>query len=217
MKTVFKTILIAMLITASANFANAQDEYKTLLGNDISHGGYGAFSLGYTKVGDYNTFSPGMKGAWIINHGIGIGLAGSGFVTEPTTGIIPDEDYSLIAGGYGGFLIEPIFFGTNAVHFSVPIIIGGGAVAYVSDKYMPYNPSYPEYYYNNFDSFFVFEPGIELELNIVKFFRLALGVSYRFTSDINLTTQLVDETVVVLDKKDLNQLVVKLNFKFGKF
>ena len=213
-----KKLFLILLTVAFINSINAQDskpqqEYKSLLGDDVVHGGYGSFSVGYTQIGNYNAFIGGMKGAWIINHSIGIGIAGSGFITERLPQIIPNENYSFISGGYGGFLIEPTFYPMEQVHFSVPIIIGGGAAVFVNDRYF----DDLHYYSENFDEFFVFEPGIEVELNIVNFFRVALGVSYRITSDINLTTDITDKTIIILDKKDLNKLVVKLNFKFGKF
>ncbi len=206
-------LLVLFSFYANAQNNNSSNEFNTLLGDNISHGGYGAFSIGYSKIGNYNSFVGGGKGAWIINHSIGIGLAGHGFITEQLTEILPDENYSFITGGYGGFLIEPIFYAKKTFHFSAPIIIGGGAVTYINERQM----NDPGFYPTIFDSFFIFEPGIELELNMVKFFRVALGLSYRITSDIDLSTEIAGENIVILDKKDLNQLVVKLAFKFGKF
>ena len=207
------TILVFFTYGVNAQNEKSNNEYKTLLGDNVTHGGYGAFSVGYTKVGDYNSFTSGMKGAWIINHNIGIGIAGSGYITEKL-GVGSDEIYSFVTGGHGGFLIEPIFFSNNSVHFTVPIIIGGGGVTYINEFQM--HGDYQEYPYA-YDSYFLFEPGVELEVNMVKFFRVAIGVSYRMTSDINLTTTILGEDIVILDKKDLNQLVVNLTFKFGKF
>ena len=217
MKTLSTYLLLTLCLftayTVNAQNESSTNEFKTLLGDNVTHGGYGSFSVGYTKVGSYNAFSSGMKGAWIINHSIGIGIAGSGFITEEL-GITSDNNYSFVTGGHGGFLIEPIFFSNNSVHFTVPIIIGGGGVTYINEFQM--HGDYQEYPYA-YDSYFLFEPGVELEVNMVKFFRVAVGVSYRMTSDINLTTTILGEDVVILDKKDLNQFVVNLTFKFGKF
>jgi hypothetical protein len=217
--SISKKVLAISVFAFSILYINAQendsaDGFKTLLGANVTHGGYGAFSVGYTKIGNYNSFTGGMKGVWIINHSIGIGIAGNGFITEKLDGFILDENYSFITGGYGGFLIEPIFYAKKPVHFSVPIIIGGGAVTYITEMHMNNNG----YYYPDiFDEFFVFEPGIELELNMVKFFRVALGLSYRLTSEIDLSTGIDGENIKLLDKKAMNQLVIKLAFKFGKF
>jgi hypothetical protein len=109
-------------------------------------------------------------------------------------------------------LIEPIFYAKQSVHFSIPIIIGGGVVTYIREVEMPYN----SFSSDIFDGFFVFEPGVELEINMVKFFRIAFGVSYRLTSDIDLSTEFTNK-VAILEKDALNQIVAKVVFKFGKF
>jgi hypothetical protein len=208
--------LLAIVITTSiyAQENSNSSEYKTLLGDNIEHGGYGAFHVGYTKVGDYNAFTGGMKGAWLINHYIGLGLAGSGFMSGKVDSVFPSERDAYFVGGYGGFLIEPIFYANSPVHFSLPMIIGGGGVTYIRDSYFDMGgPYYPDYY----ATFFVFEPGVELELNMVKFMRVAIGVSYRMTSDVDLVAEIAGNEIELLGKKDMNKIVAKLIFKFGKF
>lgn len=209
-------LIIAVVFTTKVNAQEESNnkEYKTLLSEDVEHGGYGAFSIGYTQIGEYNAFTGGGKGAWLINHSLGLGMAGNGFATDRVESkFITDRD-AYIVGGYGGFLIEPIFYANNPVHFSLPMIIGGGGVTYIRDSYLQDPGSYyPDYY----STFFVFEPGIELELNVVKFMRVAFGISYRITSDIDLTADIAGNNVELLGKKDMNKIVAKMIFKFGKF
>ncbi|MCK5906149.1 MAG: hypothetical protein KAG37_01080, partial [Flavobacteriales bacterium] len=190
-------LALSVLFTFMVNMSFGQEkesksEFKTILGDDIEHGGYGAFSVGYTKVGEYNAFSGGGRGAWLINHSIGVGIAGSGFITEQAPSVFNNDNNSFITGGYGGFLIEPIFYANNPVHFSVPVVIGGGAVTYV---YETFNNDYSADIY---DTFFAFEPGIELEVNMTSFFRLALGLSYRFTSSIDFSADVAGNKVSIL-------------------
>jgi hypothetical protein len=54
----------------------------------------------------------------------------------------------------------------------------------------------------------VFEPGVELEFNVTRFFRTAAAVTYRFTSDVEITG---------MEQNVLKGLNFKLGFKFGKF
>ena len=71
--------------------------------------------------------------------------------------------------------------------------------------------SHPPGYYDGYldsDAFFVFEPGMEIELNIVSFFRIAIGGSYRYTSDINLIGH---------DPDLLRNFNAYFTLKFGKF
>ncbi len=234
MKTItLKTILFAILtlslqvINPSFGQEEKQDkpdkeekqEIEVLFSNDVTHGGYGGIYFGYTQVADRNAFVSGVKGAWIINHSIGLGFAGTGFFSELKPGIIPNEEWSAITGGYGGLLIEPILFGTKPIHVSIPILIGGGGIVYGNDQdyYYGHHPGYDHDYSGFFDYFFVFEPGIELEFSLTKFFRLATGVSYRITSDIDITRTVNDIDYQVIKPNDLQNFTVHLAFKFGKF
>ncbi len=104
-------------------------------------------------------------------------------------------------------MIEPIAGGLKPVHFSFPVVIGMGGVALVEN----YGWDHWDYDYHGsteHDIFFVIEPGVELEFNIARFFRTAAGVSYRFTSDVELSG---------MNQDVLKGLNYKLVFKFGKF
>lgn len=112
-----------------------------------------------------------------------------------------------MAGGYGGLVIEPIIGAKWPVHVSIPILIGAGGVGLIRNNYL--KPDWEEnYYHEDVDAFFVIEPGIEVELNMVKFMRLAIGGYYRYTSDLHLA----DTKSNVLDG-----FSVGLTMKFGKF
>jgi hypothetical protein len=91
------------------------------------------------------------------------------------------------------------------------VIIGAGGVSYFEDyEWEQDNPPPPEYYDTNIDAdaFFVLEPGLELELNITQIFRLAIGGSYRYTSNVSL----IDHEADVL--RGFNGY---FTLKFGKF
>jgi hypothetical protein len=103
------------------------------------------------------------------------------------------------------------------VHVSIPVLIGAGGVAYIRDYWTPY-PQYPDdynYYTEDASAYFVIEPGLELELNMVKFLRVCLGGYYRYTSNIVLQSGYGDEYTEV--KPDLNGFSFGLSLKFGKF
>ena len=68
-----------------------------------------------------------------------------------------------------------------------------------------------EWSHNNFshgEHFFVIEPGVKLELNVVKNLRIGLGISYRYSPERNH---------LITSPDLLNQLTGKLTFRFGKF
>jgi hypothetical protein len=58
------------------------------------------------------------------------------------------------------------------------------------------------------DHFFVVEPGVRVECNVVKSLRIGLGISYRYTPDFDLKHT---------SHELLNQFTAKLSLRFGKF
>lgn len=213
------TILFLAMFAISAGLTaqeenknkNAQ-EYRTLFGGEnISHGGYGGLSVNYSQIDGKDAILIGARGAWIINHGIAIGIAGYGFANdlkyEKTIHGVSDN-YSLV-GGYGGLLIEPIIGAKHPVHVSFPVVIGAGGVSYVTHYWNTYDePYHNEYYSEDADAFFVIEPGLEIELNMVKFMRIAIGGYYRYTSNLDLADT---------DSDVLNGFSTGVTLKFGKF
>lgn len=183
-------------------------EVQTVFNQNSGSGGYGAFSIGYTQIDGRDALLMGGRGEWVIGHGFGLGLGGYGFVSDPVYNTTNDLNYSM-AGGYGGLMMEPILFGWFPVHVAFPILIGAGGVSsfsYVTDWDDPY-----EYNPANFEdavAFFVLEAGMEIEFNLVRFFRLALFANYRYTPDINM---------VFASPDAMRGWSGGMTFKFGSF
>jgi hypothetical protein len=205
---VFLLSLIMIFPIAYAQSEYENDEIKTIFSKRISNGGYGAFSVGYSNIGGRDALVSGGRGAFIFDHTLAIGAGGYGFVNNLDYNTSHrDHEYSL-AGGYGGLLIEPIIVGKYPVHASFPILIGMGGVSLFEDSGWDYwNPN-PSYISFGNDVFFVLEPGAELEFNLARFFRLAIAVSYRYTSEIELFD---------IDRDALRGFNYGVTFKFGKF
>lgn len=227
MKAKSNLILLTLFLFGATAISLAQeDEEMKLLfkpkHDKSTNGGYGAFQFGWTQLNGKNAITVGGRGAWVANHYFALGLAGNGFFSDSYE--LPNKannSYALY-GGYGGVLIEPIVASMSTVHVSFPIIFGaGGVVASSYDMYYPGGGYYHSNYYEDVDPFFIFQPGVEMEINIVKFFRLALGISYKLTSGIDLQYKYFDDfnepQVVKIDKKAMDGLVATLTFKFGKF
>ena len=209
MKKIF--LLIVMLASVSTIFAQddyQNDEIKTLFSKNRSNGGYGAFTISYSNIGGQDALVTGGRGAFIFSHSLALGLGGYGFLNNLDYDSYHSHNDLSLTGGYGGLLIELIVAGKSPVHLSFPILIGGGGVSLV-DMYNwdNWGNPYPTYEYD-YDSFFVIEPGVELEMNVARFFRLAAAVSYRHTSEIQLYQTSSDA---------LRGFNYGLTFKFGKF
>ena len=213
-KTALFLVLILAISMAKAQDSSYQnDEIRTVFSKNKSNGGYGAFTVSYSNIGGHDGLVTGGRGAFIFDHSLAIGLGGYGFVNNldydyhHSGSNVSDRNLSL-AGGYGGFLLEPIIAGKSPVHVSFPILIGGGGVALVDMYDWEYwGQPQPGYEYD-YDAFFFVEPAVELEFNLARFFRLAAAVSYRYTSDIQLAQT---------EKDALRGFNYGVTFKFGKF
>ena len=204
------TMLLALALVVS--FAFAQDDFtneeiKTIFSTPRVNGAYGAFSIGYTEIDGGDALISGARGGIIIDHSLGIGLDGYGFINNLDYHSYLNNDFPeyTLAGGYGGIFIEPILAGTKPVHLSFPILFGIGGVALIDDNNSHWNHSY--YDVDN-DVFFVLEPAVELEFNMTRFFRAAITASYRYTSNLEL---------IDTDPEVLRGFNFGATFKFGKF
>jgi hypothetical protein len=186
---------------------NNDDEIQTIFKRSNRDGFYGAISVGYSPIDNTDGMVFSSRGCWIMDRWFGIGLGGTGFVNN----LNQIEDYllensfndrSYLAGGYGGIVIEPILASRKPVHLSFPILLGGGAIAPVSDD------THTQPYSDIEDVYFVAEPGIELEVNFTKWLRIAAFATYRYTSDIDIEN---------VSKDALRSYSAGLTFKVGLF
>ena len=158
-------------------------EIKTLSGSMSHSGGFGALSFRSSDFNDESLVMAGLRGGWIINRTLGIGVEGHGII--PTTqfeNIEVGEEVSLL-GGYGGMFLELIFFSNEVVHVTFPTSGGAGWLGYHRSNDNTLVSVEREI---DSDVFWYVEPGANLEFNISRNFRLATGVSKRFTQDFEL-------------------------------
>lgn len=214
-----KKVLLISLILMGAMQLMAQDEntnkeLKTLMGPGSSNGGYGGIDMRYGMLDGRDAVTLGARSAWVMNHSFAIGLAGYGFFTdferEKGNGL-----YHNLQGGYGGLYFEPIIAPTAAVHFTIPLFFGVGGVAYTSsehnwndDPWYNDNNSDQQIFVDDWDSFFIFKPGVEVEVNVFKFFRLSFGGYYNMTTDLEM---------VPVKSYALEGWEAGVSLKFGKF
>lgn len=160
-------------------------DIKTLSGSMSHSGGFGALSFRSTQFRDESTVLAGLRGGWIINRTLGIGLEGHGIIPTATfNDIEPGRDVNLL-GGYGGMFLELIFFSNEVVHVTFPVSAGAGWLGYYLTNEDNTQPGPVDREVDS-DIFWYIEPGAALEFNISRNFRLAMGVSQRFTQDLEL-------------------------------
>ncbi len=189
-------LITTLALVAAAGTAWPDDE--TLVGGKLESGGYGGPYLKYSPVGEGWELLVGVRGGWIINHTLVLGAGLCGIV--PGAYVIDDTGERDIGMEYGGLEIEYIVDSQKLLHYSFGLLIGGGSVYYkVEGLYWAERDG---------NSFFVAEPAANVELNVVSFFRINVGLGYRFAAG--------GEMRGITDS-NLRGLAPTLTFKFGSF
>ncbi len=192
----YVTIFLLVLATSPV-FAQEQ----TLINGNIENGGFGGPSVKITAINGENAVLAGGRGGWIINHTFILGGAGYGLVTN-VNAKKTDSVHQYIEMGYGGVELEYIASSDDLVHLSLELLIGGGGIRFKDENNDDFENHHP------MTGFFVLEPGVNVNLNVTYFFRIAGGVSYRYISGLQspLSTN-----------SDLCGTSAVLTLKFGKF
>lgn len=210
MKTKY-TLLIAICLLGFTSLKAQDNEVQTVFrGHNVSHGGYGAITNKFTSINGEFANMVGLYGGWFINKKLMLG-----FGAAATTSFLPvPEQFSQYPGrdvsyeyGQVGFMTEYVVASNKSLHVTFNLLTGSGFttqyIRYPWDEYDYYN-------YNHSDSnwFFVVEPGVQVEVNLLKWMRFSPGVSYRFVNN-SKSPGLSDSA--------LSGASVDLTLKFGKF
>jgi hypothetical protein len=161
---------------------------KTLITGEIESGGYGGPVLKLVSIKGQTSLLLGGYGGWIINHRFVVGGGGYGLVNDVRV------EGNQLGLGYGGLILEYVGLWDRMIHFTVPVLIGYGNADYNSKVN---------------DGFFALEPGLNAELNVIRWFRIDAGIGYLFVSGI--------DNLPGLGSNDVGGLQGTLAFKFGKF
>ena len=191
-----------------ANFQN--NGMQTFLRGDFDHGFYGGPVVKFSTFEDGLGLYVGGKGAWLIDHQLGIGFAGYGLTNNMDYSDYEDNELKLQTG-YGGLYLEYVNDSRKLIHFSAGTLIGAGGAAYMERfRFNDHHYDEHEYEYDVVESsaYFVIEPEVSVEFNITEFFMVGIGGSYRIVSNTDLSQH---------TDSDLSGPSGNITFKFGKF
>lgn len=219
MKVKFLQTIILTCVCMGLFAQNDHDtsKIKTLFNlSKYEKGFYLGTNLNFSNFKTSNILFSEINGGLVLNHDLYLGLNVNGIINMPVIQNIDenDNDYSdaLLVGGYGGIIIEKIIFSKKIIHFTLPVQIGGGGLFYMTERR-----------YSQIDNdgdmvmrrklidkygFFYIEPGISVEINVLQFMRLNVGVKYRITTKLDLQGT---------NYHEFNKLSTTIGFKFGKF
>lgn len=214
-----KGLLTLLSIGLFAVPAMAQDihspysdwEDQTLIKRGTPIGFYIGSIFKGSEMNGQNTMWVGGQVGLIADHQLGFGAAGYGLVTDVESNQLnPDGQAFRYRMGYGGLMLEPMILSKYLVHITTPILIGMGNVTEESPTYYDSSPLPGAIQTNGRESssFFVVEPGVNLELNVARGIRFNFGAGYRYVSYSDLT---------YTSDEDLSALNFNFTLKLGWF
>jgi len=158
--------------------------------NNVVHGVYLGLTLGAGEIDDEPTYMTGLKVAYVANQQFEVGFAANMLYSRQDLYFIGSNRNQDLFAFYGGLHLEPIFFSKKLVSLSFPILIGGGAVGYIEDDFdEDFDPELTE---DDFDAVFIIEPGVSALFNLSRYLQIETGVTYRFSSEIELVPSPID-------------------------
>jgi len=210
MKRITLVTLLFLFFGSSISFAQ---EIQTLFKGSRPSGAYGAISNKFTTIkGEYANIAE-IYGGLFINRKFLVGLSLAATTNDLKVpaqySVIPQQDMSWQYGQFG--LVTEYVFGSNkVVHFNFTLFSGAGfTLQYDRNDYDGWSDDDDDFDSAHDSNFFcVIEPGVQVEVNLLRWLRLSPGISYRktFGSD-----------GIGLRDNDLSNLSYNVTLKVGKF
>lgn len=205
--------LAAMLISS---VAMSQDyQIGTLFRNNghRASGGYGAASNKFTTIDGHYANMVELYGGWFVNHKFLIGVGAAALTNDLKVpaefSSIPGVDMNYQYGQFG-MMLEYTLWSHRAIHFAVHSFNGAGFTVQYQRRQRE-----DDWFEDQFDHmpkesnwFFVSEPGVKVEMNLLKWLRFSPGVSYR---------AVFNSKAAGLPDSKLSGASLNLSLKFGKF
>jgi hypothetical protein len=194
---VFMVILGSLTAEASAQ---EQDSTNSLFGSAVKVSEIWTPEVKINSIqGDVGTLI-GFYGGAVFNQSILLGISGGVNLGHPRVNY-----------GYFGALGQYIYKPSNLWHCSGQVILAYGST---KDYENPKEGLLDNFWNISGASFFMMEPGINLELNLSKRLTLVTGISYRYVSGLNEANENLQITHVT--NKDLSGINFNIGLKFKK-
>ena len=169
---------------------------------------YGSLAGEFTPMG-------GVSATLHINKKWGLGVAAYRIMNDFTPTALNAKSLLNLNVMYGGFKLEYTPNPNAPIHVSFPLLIGGGSARVDSaDNYRDKSGGFGKDRDKNGmktmngrgADFFVIQPGISIEANVIRFLKIYAGASYRITPSVNteVTTTLPTPTASQLSGLNFN-------------
>ncbi len=205
--------LLALLLPAAA-FAQdgaeqvppTKDEPQTLFGGDIDLGGFGGPLLKFTGLADEAAVLVGGRGGLLIGKSFWVGGGGMGMLNRIHVARLPGESEETTSFSYGGPMMGFVILSDRLVHAEIAALVGGGSIGFQKPSGVDEDGE-PDFDTDP-DAFFVFEPELNVEVNVLSFFRVGAGLAWRFMGGVDTGNW---------ESGDFDGLAGQLILKFGSF
>jgi hypothetical protein len=225
-----KILLVAALLFASVGVTTAQDTEEPQYLFDMKNiklSGFGCVISDYSMVDNNFAISSGGGGALLFNYNYFVGFYGLNLVTDiPRENIFSrfhDPISNPLAPIYVNLQLSfensGLWFGyinnhKKLIHWGANMKVGQGLIA-LYDKTKKYDKT--DYLFK--DNVFVASPEVEVEVNLLRWFKVNVGVGYRFVAGVgNETYYNVNGDIVPFYKSSqFNSPYANVKFLFGCF
>jgi hypothetical protein len=202
-----KTKLIILLLSVVSLNMSAQsgEEVRTLIGNGKPHIGYYLIpSFQFGEIAGSTAVIPGFGAGVILNNKVSLEVKYKFISTENTpAGELDNRLY--LDGQWGTIRFEYLLKPEKIVHLTFPIELGMGEIEL--DRKDSFENQQVPVPLN--DAWFAnLEPGISLEINVLKYVKFNISTGYRFVSNVKFRN---------LTEKDLMGITFSAGLKIGLF
>lgn len=195
----FISLSVILILLSIGTFAQEDNPERTLLRRDIILTDVISPEIKFNSIqGDIGTLI-GIYGGPMINNRLLIGACGGVNLGHPRVNY-----------GYLGGIIQYVYRPEDMVHMSIQLVVASGTT---KDYENPKSGLLDNFWNISGESFFMVEPGINLEVNITTRMKLVMGVSYRYVSGINSAREEIRYTHVT--NKDMSGLNFNIGLKFS--
>jgi len=225
----YTLITLGLFLALFINTTSAQ-EMQTLFGggeDKASVSGFGGIFNEFSGFDGDFAFSMGGGAALLIDQRFFIGGYGLGLTTrhlrsynvynyDGTPDIMLDDVYTRF--GHGGFWLGYIHNPKKAINFGGNLKLGWGSYSFTNKRY-PYEEDSWETY--ALDNVFVITPQVDMNMNLLKWMRLSVGVGYRVVTGVDKTYYTMENNTLVekpyMEKNALNSVTGNVTLAFGWF
>jgi hypothetical protein len=193
-------LIVALTLLSAVAIAQEQGTTKILLRSDVNVTELFVPEFKLNSIqGDIGTLV-GFYGGPLINHTLLIGACGGVNLGHPRV------NYGYF-GGIGQYIFKP----EEMVHFSSQLVIAFGTT---KDYENPKSGPLDNFWNISGASFFLMEPGVNIEVNISNKLQLIVGVSYRYISGLNENSE--DISLTHVTNENLSGVNFNIGLKLGK-